>query len=43
METIKPANYPCATIYKIPRNEIEKIDLALCNQPSETLESFYKR
>lgn len=43
METIKPTNYPCATIYKIPKSEIEKIDLALCNQPSETLESFYKR
>lgn len=43
MEIIKPANYSCATIYKMKKAEIEKIDFSICAQPRETLESFYKR
>lgn len=43
MDVIKPKNYPCATIYKIRKTEIEKIDFTLCQQPTETLEHFYNR
>ena len=31
------------TIFKIPKNEIEVIDFALCNQPRETIDSYYAR
>ena len=43
MEKICPSNFPYATIYKIKRSEIEKIDFASCAQPNETLEAFYER
>ena len=43
MEKIKLPNYSYVTIYKINKSEINKIDFILCNQPTETLESFYKR
>lgn len=43
MEKIKLPNYSYVTIYKIKKSEISKIDFVLCNQPVETLESFYKR
>lgn len=43
MEKINPINYSCATVYKIKKTEIEKIDFALCEQPAETLEHFYER
>lgn len=43
MEIFTPQEYPYATIYKIRKVEIEKIDFALCNQPKETLEEFYDR
>lgn len=43
MEIIHPKNFSCATIYKITKGEIDKIDFSLCNQPKETLEQFYKR
>lgn len=41
MEKIKYNDY--TIVYKIPFTEIDRIDLCLCNQPKETLESFYKR
>lgn len=43
MTQIKLSNYPYVTIFKIDKKEIDKIDFALCNQPKETLESYYKR
>lgn len=43
MEIYTPNNYSCATIYKMKKSEIEKIDFALCRQPRETLEDFYER
>ena len=36
-------NYNYVKLFKIAKSEIEKIDFALCNQPTETLESYYKR
>ena len=29
--------------FEIPKNEIEKIDFALCDQPKETIEHYYNR
>lgn len=43
MEILTPKNYSCATIYKIKKTEIDNIDFALCKQPTETLESYYRR
>ena len=43
MEIITPESYPCATIYKLRKTEIDKINFALCEQPTETLEHFYNR
>ena len=43
MEYIKVKNYPYAHGYKIKKSEIQKIDFALCKEPRETLESYYKR
>lgn len=43
MEVLTPSNYSCATIYKIKKSEIDKIDFALCKQPTETLEDYYDR
>lgn len=43
MEIITPDNYQCATIYKIRKTEIDKINFELCEQPTETLEHFYNR
>lgn len=31
------------TWFTIPKNEIDKIDFALCNQPKETVEHYYNR
>lgn len=31
------------TIFQIPKNEIAAIDFALCNQPRETIDSYYAR
>lgn len=36
-------NYSYVRVAEIPKNEIEKIDFALCKQPRETLGAFYKR
>lgn len=43
MDIFTPSGYSCATVYKIRKTEIDKIDFALCNQPTETLESYYNR
>lgn len=43
MKIITPENYSCATIYKIRKTEISKINFELCEQPTETLEHFYNR
>ena len=41
----KVYNYKCnyVTIVQIPKNELSRIDFAQCNQPTETLASFYNR
>lgn len=43
VQVINPTNYSCATIYKLSKSEIDKIDFALCEQPKETLQEFYSR
>lgn len=43
MEQIKLSNYPYAKIFKIKKSEVNKIDFALCRQPTETIDSYYKR
>lgn len=40
---LKDSKYPYVLIFQVPKIEIEKIDFALCKQPSETLDSYYKR
>lgn len=41
MEHTKYNNY--TNVFKIPFAEIDKIDMALCKEPRETLESYYNR
>lgn len=43
MKIYKHNKYNYVTIVEIPKKEITKIDFELCNQPKETLESFYNR
>lgn len=43
MEIYSPTNKSYVHIAKVPRTEIKKIDIATCNEPAETLDSFYKR
>ena len=43
MKIYSPTNKSYVHIAKIPRTEIQKIDIATCNEPAETLDSFYKR
>ena len=43
MEVLNSFNYSFVTVYKIAKTEIKKIDFALCKQPTETLDAFYKR
>lgn len=43
MKVYKHSTYSYVTIAEIQASEISKLDFALCNQPTETLESFYKR
>ena len=43
VEQIKLNNYPYAKIFKIKKSEVDKIDFALCRQPTETIDSYYKR
>lgn len=35
--------YPYVQIVTIPFTNISKIDFALCNQPTETPDAYYKR
>lgn len=42
-EYYKHPMYPQVQIVKIPFSSIEKIDFALCNQPTETPDKFYAR
>lgn len=39
----KHPDYSYVTVVEVPRENIEKIDLALCNQPTETPDKYYKR
>lgn len=39
MEKLKYNSY--TTVIKMPFNEIDKIDFALCKQPRQTLRAFY--
>lgn len=43
MRTYNHNKYSYVTIAEVPFAEILKLDFALCNQPTETLDSFYKR
>lgn len=43
MKVYKHSTYSYVTVVEIPKKTIGKIDFALCKQPTETLESFYKR
>lgn len=36
-------NCSYAKVFKIAKDEIERIDFAACNEPSETVDSYYKR
>lgn len=39
----KHPSYSYVNIVEVPRCEIKKIDFALCNQPTETPDAYYKR
>lgn len=43
MKTYTHSKYSYVTIVEVPFSEIEKIDFALCNQPTETPDAYYKR
>ena len=43
MKTYTHSTYSYVTIVEVPFSEIEKIDFALCNQPTETPDAYYKR
>lgn len=43
MEQLTIKGYPLATVFKFNKSEIDKIDFALCNQPKETIDSYYNR
>ena len=43
MKVYTHPKYSYVRVAEIPKNEIRKIDFALCKQPRETLLSFYKR
>lgn len=43
LEQIKLENFPYAKVFKISKEEVSKIDFALCNQPTETIDNYYKR
>lgn len=43
MKTYKHTIYSYVTVTEIPFSEISRLDFALCNQPTETLESYYNR
>lgn len=43
MKNYKHPSYSYVHVTEILRNEIDKIDFALCNQPTETPDAYYKR
>lgn len=43
MEVYKPSGYSYATVVKIPKTEVEKVNFDLCKQPRETIDAYYKR
>lgn len=43
MKIFKPTNYKDVTVVQFDKTELQKVDLAICEQPTETLEKFYKR
>ena len=43
MKVYKHTAYNYVTIVEVPKKEIEKIDFALCKQPTETLKNYYNR
>lgn len=43
MKVYKHGIYDYITIVELPKKEIKKIDLALCQEPRETLKSYYDR
>lgn len=43
MKVYTHPTYSYVTVAEIPRSEISKIDVAMCNQPKETLEQFIER
>ena len=42
MKIFNPSGHPYVQIIEIPKSEIEVIDFALCKQPTQTLDSYYK-
>ena len=43
MKVYKHSEYDYVTIVEVPKSEVEKIDLCMCDQPKETLGNFYSR
>lgn len=43
MQVYKDSKFNYVTVAKILKKEIDKIDIDICKQPKETLESYYKR
>ena len=41
MKIYKPSNYSYITVVEVPKDEIAKFDMALCQQPRQTLKSYY--
>lgn len=41
MKIYNPINYSYITVVEIPKTEISKFDMALCQQPRQTLKAYY--
>lgn len=41
MKIYNPTSYPYITVVEMPKNEIAKFDMALCQQPRQTLKAYY--
>lgn len=41
MKIYNPTNYSYITVVEIPKTEISKFDMALCQQPRQTLKAYY--
>ena len=41
MKIYNPTNYSYITVVEIPKTEIAKFDMALCQQPRQTLKAYY--